>query len=75
MGLETTLHGRLNLGSLQDGETLGDIVLPPWAHSAEEFVRLQRAALESEIVSKGLPQWIDLVFGCKQVAVQTFSDA
>ena len=50
-------------------------MLPPWAHSAEEFVRLQRAALESEIVSKGLPQWIDLVFGCKQVALSVSTDA
>ena len=58
----------LNLGKLQnEGKILSEVVLPPWASSAEEFVRIQRAALESDYVSKNLHHWIDLVFGCKQV--------
>ena len=45
-----------------------DVVLPPWAHgSSNEFVRLMRAALESDHVSAHLHLWIDLVFGSKQV--------
>jgi len=51
----------------QDGQTLGDVKLPPWANrSPEEFVRVQREALEGEHVSAHLDQWIDLVFGHKQ---------
>ena len=57
----------LPLGVRQDGTCLGDVVLPPWANgSAEEFVRLHRAALECEYVSQNLHNWIDLVFGHKQ---------
>ncbi|CAG4994377.1 unnamed protein product [Parnassius apollo] len=44
----------------------GDVLLPPWASSAEEFVRINRMALESEFVSCQLHQWIDLIFGYKQ---------
>ncbi|XP_061716784.1 neurobeachin isoform X10 [Cydia pomonella] len=44
----------------------GDVILPPWASSAEEFVRINRMALESEFVSCQLHQWIDLIFGYKQ---------
>jgi hypothetical protein len=58
-----------DLGTTQKGETLGDVVLPPWADSAEEFIRINRAALESEFVSVNLHLWIDLVFGIKQAAI------
>ncbi|XP_045529711.1 neurobeachin isoform X5 [Pieris brassicae] len=44
----------------------GDVQLPPWASSPEEFVRVNRMALESEFVSCQLHQWIDLIFGYKQ---------
>lgn len=55
------------LGSSQDGELLGDVILPPWAKgSPEKFVEIMRAALESEICSEMLPDWIDLIFGYKQ---------
>ena len=41
--------------------------LPPWANgSADEFVRLQRQALECDHVSERLGEWVDLVFGHKQ---------
>lgn len=55
-----------NLGTRQNGERVGDVALPSWVASAEDFVRLHRAALESEWVSMHLNQWIDLVFGHKQ---------
>nr|XP_037871256.1 neurobeachin isoform X6 [Bombyx mori] len=44
----------------------GDVILPPWASSPEEFIRINRMALESEFVSCQLHQWIDLIFGYKQ---------
>ncbi|GJP47283.1 hypothetical protein CLOM_g6504 [Closterium sp. NIES-68] len=56
----------LHLGSTQKGEVIGDVKLPPWAASAADFVRKQRAALESEYVSSNLHHWIDLIFGYKQ---------
>jgi hypothetical protein len=54
-----------------DGAVLGDAVLPPWARGdPREFVRLQRAALESAHVTARLHHWIDLIFGAKQVALR-----
>ncbi|XP_061381193.1 WD repeat and FYVE domain-containing protein 3 isoform X2 [Danaus plexippus] len=56
-----------DLGSKQSGVSLGDVVLPPWAKGdPREFIRLHRAALESDYVSHKLHHWIDLVFGYKQ---------
>ena len=54
------------LGALDDGTKVDDVELPPWANSPEEFVRINRQALESEFVSCQLHQWIDLIFGYKQ---------
>jgi hypothetical protein len=45
---------------------VSDVQLPPWASSPEEFIRINRAALESDHVSASLHLWIDLIFGCKQ---------
>ncbi|KAJ2339778.1 hypothetical protein GGH92_006563, partial [Coemansia sp. RSA 2673] len=59
-------HNRLNLGKRQDGTRLGDVKLPPWASTPEEFVRINRLALESEHVSANLHKWVDLIFGFKQ---------
>ena len=58
---------RIDFGTTSKNVRLGDIVLPPWANgSPEEFIRIQRAALESEHVSANLHHWIDLIFGIKQ---------
>ena len=54
----------LDLGVRQDGTKLDDVVLPPWASSPEEFVRINMQALESDYVSERLSDWIDLIFGC-----------
>ena len=52
------------LGTSQEGTTLGDVVLPPWANdSPEKFIEVMRAALESDLCSEMLPDWIDLIFG------------
>ena len=57
----------LKLGTMQEGEVVNDVALPPWANgSPEKFVEVMRIALESDIVSDTLPSWIDLIFGYKQ---------
>jgi WD40 repeat protein len=62
---------RLDLGLKQNDERLDDVVLPPWANgSAEEFIRINREALESEYVSDHLNEWIDLIFGYKQTGIE-----
>jgi len=55
-----------DLGRRQTGELLNSIVLPPWAQTPEDFIRINREALESEYVSLNLHKWIDLIFGNKQ---------
>ncbi|PIA16145.1 beach-domain-containing protein, partial [Coemansia reversa NRRL 1564] len=61
-----TNHNGLNLGKKQDGTRLGDVKLPPWAATPEEFIHINRQALESDYVSATLHKWIDLIFGYKQ---------
>eukprot|EP01156_Anaeramoeba_ignava_P006599 Anaeramoba_ignava/a349073_49.p1 GENE.a349073_49~~a349073_49.p1 ORF type:complete len:1897 (-),score=523.92 a349073_49:43-5580(-) len=57
----------LDLGALQSSNrVLDDVELPRWASSPEEFIRMNRDALESEYVSENLNQWIDLIFGYQQ---------
>jgi hypothetical protein len=61
---------RMNLNKFPLGSRperqIDDMILPPWAHSAIELVYLHRKALESEFVSRGLNNWIDLIWGYKQ---------
>ncbi|KAK3708098.1 hypothetical protein QZH41_019181, partial [Actinostola sp. cb2023] len=55
-----------NLGRLQNGKPVDDVILPRWAKTSNEFVYKHRMALESEFVSMNLNNWIDLIFGYKQ---------
>ena len=58
---------RFNFGKTQFGTHVHDVELPPWARGdPRRFVKIMRAALESEEVSKNLHNWIDLIFGYKQ---------
>ncbi|XP_064419150.1 WD repeat- and FYVE domain-containing protein 4 [Latimeria chalumnae] len=60
-------YNNFEFGCMQDGTTMGDVVLPPWAKGDPyEFIRLHREALESDYVSANLHHWIDLIFGYKQ---------
>lgn len=56
----------INFGYRYDGTKVGGVQLPPWAESPEIFVSKLREALESDIVSRQLHLWIDLIFGYKQ---------
>ncbi|KAJ4796992.1 beige/BEACH domain protein [Rhynchospora pubera] len=49
---------------------MSDLAVPPWAGSREEFIKLHREALESDIVSRNLHYWIDLTFGYKMSGEQ-----
>ncbi|KAG9395582.1 Beige/BEACH domain [Carpediemonas membranifera] len=56
----------IDIGTTQTDEEIGTVKLPPWASTPDEFVRINRAALESPYVSEHLHEWIDLIFGFKQ---------
>ena len=56
----------LDLGETQSGKQLGNVELPPWAQTPEDFVRANLAALESEFTSMHLHHWVNLVFGAMQ---------
>jgi hypothetical protein len=38
-----------NLGTREDGSIVSEVVLPSWAKNAEEFVKIHRKALESDL--------------------------
>ncbi|OQR94529.1 hypothetical protein THRCLA_08156 [Thraustotheca clavata] len=59
-------QNRIDFGTCQNGTVLNDVVLPPYAKSAEDFIFKHMEALESEYVSQNLHHWIDLIFGAKQ---------
>ena len=55
-----------DLGVLQNGTRVNDVILPPWSKNAPSFILMNRLALESPFVSKNISSWIDLIFGYKQ---------
>ena len=54
-------------------KSVGNVELPEWAKSAEEFSGIMRTALESDIVSESLHLWIDLIFGVDQQSESKFN--
>eukprot|EP01138_Halocafeteria_seosinensis_P012367 gb/GECG01012636.1/.p1 GENE.gb/GECG01012636.1/~~gb/GECG01012636.1/.p1 ORF type:complete len:115 (+),score=13.55 gb/GECG01012636.1/:1-345(+) len=57
----------MSLGIKSDGRFIDNVKLPPWSNDdPAQFVRLNRAALESDYVTHRLHHWIDLIFGFKQ---------
>lgn len=49
------------------GERVHNVRLPAWAKGDPLlFIVMHRRVLESHYVSKNLPAWIDLIWGCKQ---------
>ena len=62
----------LDLGKKANNRYVGDVILPPWASSPEDFIKKNREALESDYVSNLLHHWIDLIFGYKQKGNQSY---
>ncbi|CAL8311790.1 unnamed protein product [Merluccius merluccius] len=56
----------IDLGRRQNGSSINEVNLPPWATDASDFLQKHKIALESQYVSENLHEWIDLVFGYKQ---------
>jgi len=67
-----TNNNKFKLGKRQrNGEEIGDVKLPPWAdNNPHKFIEIMRNALESDICSQMLPDWIDLIFGYKQKGIE-----
>ena len=51
---------------------ISTVDLPPWSRSPIEFVKIMRDALESDIVSSSLNEWIDLIWGCRRQGKQGY---
>jgi hypothetical protein len=59
-----------DFGVGQTGRRVHDVELPAWANADPyRFVHHLRSVLESEAVTRGLPGWLDLIFGYKQQGV------
>jgi len=56
----------VQLGKDNMNKSVGDVSIPPWADTVQDFILKNRKALESNFVSAQLHYWIDLVFGFKQ---------
>jgi hypothetical protein len=58
---------RYDFKKRQDGKIVDEVELPPWTKgSIYKFLQIHQKALESDIVSQKLPDWINLIFGYKQ---------
>lgn len=62
--------------SILCNRVVNDVILPPWASSHRELVKMMRNSLESKVTSLHLHEWIDLVFGFRrrgQAALEKFN--
>ena len=64
-------QNKFDLGCKQTGAQLNDVVLPNWASNVQEFISIHREALEGEYVSNHLHEWIDLIWGYKQLGEES----
>ncbi|KAL0241014.1 hypothetical protein GEMRC1_006250 [Eukaryota sp. GEM-RC1] len=54
-------------GNTSSDKDISQVTLPKWAHGNPDlFIRINRAALESDYVSSQIHHWIDLIFGYQQ---------
>lgn len=54
-------------GVQQSGIRVHNLILPAWAkENPYKFITINRKMLESELVSRNLQGWVDLIFGFKQ---------
>ena len=60
-------YSKFSFGVTSEGHNIVDVAHPPWAKSNWDFIIKNRNSLESLTVSKDLNNWIDLVFGYKQM--------
>ena len=59
---------KLDLGISQTGDRIHNVLLPKWAKGNPYiFVYIISRLLESTCITLTLKNWIDLIFGCKQV--------
>nr|CAD2141024.1 unnamed protein product [Meloidogyne enterolobii] len=65
---ENNCEEEKNLGIREDGNKIGNVILPKWANGkAEEFVKyIGKRWKVIWVISCQLNQWIDLIFGYKQ---------
>ena len=56
----------INFGYTQTGKNISNVELPKYAKNVHDFAFIMRSALESEIASNSLNEWIDYIFGYKQ---------
>jgi len=61
----TNMNG-FDLGKTANDKRIDDVILPNWATTPSDFIRINRDALESPISSSMLNEWVDLIFGYKQ---------
>ena len=59
-------YSNVDLGMNHMQEKVGDVGLPSWAFSHQDFILKNRYALESNYASTNLHKWIDMVFGYLQ---------
>ena len=58
---------KFEFGLNSEKNDISNVVLPSWGrHSPRIFCKILKKALESQIVSLNINNWLDLVFGCKQ---------
>jgi hypothetical protein len=57
----------LELGARSDGADLNTVETPDWAAGPVDFIRKHAVALESLSCTAGLPAWIDLIWGFRQL--------